>query len=304
MPSYCVRVWCVHRKVFRFRQPYVWQTISVTGPENWRRGERGWILHAFPSSQSLCLHVYFSKFNRCQLIQFCDYCCARLVSVFVPLSILLCPVSFLISPRIIPCPSSLSADTRFDEECQPATADHLSWWNCLFFCSVSFKILCAVNAPATAHIQLTNFLGSFHFPLIPLDSFYFKRVHYVSCNILSFIFSFVWPFGCCRSRHHIPFSQIDSFSVWQLMQASRPGLSRFFDFFRKFVIRHSYSSLLLLTAAIFISLHSVANLLSLGLPLTFFSSILLSMKSGGFYYPRHVYCTLFHKHTKPVTINH
>ena len=46
-----------------------------------------------------CLHVYISKFNRCQLIQFCDYCCAlSFVSCHFPF---VCPLSFLISTTIV-----------------------------------------------------------------------------------------------------------------------------------------------------------------------------------------------------------
>lgn len=46
-----------------------------------------------------CLHVYISKFNRCQLIQFCDYCCAlSFVSCHFPF---VCPLSFLISTAIV-----------------------------------------------------------------------------------------------------------------------------------------------------------------------------------------------------------
>lgn len=148
-----------------------------------------------------CLHVYISKFNRCQLIQFCDYCCAlSFVSCHFPFVLPLSHFSFQrqssgssISFSFIP---SRSPSTYFfvcgiySMNVKQQTRNHRSSILVKLFVFLQRSYLMSVPhgsqrcSPSSSGSRAHSLSHS----LIPLDSFYFKCVHYVSCYIPSFIF--------------------------------------------------------------------------------------------------------------------
>lgn len=211
-----------------------------------------------------CLHVYISKFNRCQLIQFCDYCCAlSFVSCHFPF---VCPLSFLISttivgflcfflflsfPRVHPFALHLFFRVRnlFDER-QVANQKPPIIYLGRIVCFPQRSYIISVTHRTVRLHHSRSLTHSFH------------MIHFILSAFITFLVTFLHLFSvrrcyCSRICFCVAFyRKTDSFFFLPIDLVFQEYITFLFDFFNGiFVIRHSFSSALLwllVTAAIFI----------------------------------------------------
>lgn len=176
--------------------------------------EKSFVFRQFLAAFSLCTHCTrishfvctftFSKFNRCQLIQFCDYCpiwlclmsstrslpAARFVCHFA----FVCPLSFHISwnrwASLLVYILNVFVKRELSTS-KPETADHLSWWNCLF----CFPHL-SVDSSFWLSLSLTLSLF-LSFPLSPslLTFASFQLIHFILSVFITVLVTFFHLFA-------------------------------------------------------------------------------------------------------------